>query len=289
MLVETYRQLRHSIVAFVPRFAPNKDEAAQFPPIIGTGFVVHESGLIATNDHVIEAITALPGPKGQGSPGAVLFLILTEAGMVELPFKIAGIYKLADFKTGRFYYGPEKPDIGFVQIEISGLLPVTLASIDKRYEEGEAIATAGFPMGTDQLRAPGWLHQLSPTIQTGIISAVHPFPSTTPHGFTLNVMTQGGASGSPVFNQETGDVLGVLYAGVNECMFDTGQSIHRHPTNYSWAVPSHFLVSSLNLIVQREEFQSAKLRCKPLKSVFEEREAINPFTGERQRAPKIPW
>src|SRR6266446_7617386 len=114
MLVETYRQLRHSIVAFI---APNTDEAV--PPIIGTGFVVHESGLIATNDHVIEAITALPGPKGQGSPGAVLFLILTEAGMVELPFKIAGIYKLADFKTGRFYYGPEKPDIGFVQIEIS--------------------------------------------------------------------------------------------------------------------------------------------------------------------------
>ena len=210
MLVETYRQLRHSIVAFI---APNTDEAV--PPIIGTGFVVHESGLIATTDHVIEAITALPGSKGQGSPAGVLFL--------------------------------------------------------------------------DQLRAPGWLHQLSPTIQTGIISAVHPFPSTTPHGFTLNVMTQGGASGSPVFNQETGDVLGVLYAGVNECIFDTGQSIHRHPTNYSWAVPSHFLVNSLNLIVQREEFQSAKLRCKPLKAVFEEGEAINPFTGERQRAPKIPW
>jgi S1-C subfamily serine protease len=284
MLVETYRQLRHSIVAFI---APNTDEAV--PPIIGTGFVVHESGLIATNDHVIEAITALPGSKGQGSPAGVLFLILTEAGVAQLAFKIAGIYELRDFKSGPFYYGPEKPDIGFVQIEISGLLPVTLAPIGKRYEEGEAIATAGFPMGTDQLRAPGWLHQLSPTIQTGIISAVHPFPSTTPHGFTLNVMTQGGASGSPVFNQETGDVLGVLYAGVNECIFDTGQSIHRHPTNYSWAVPSHFLVNSLNLIVQREEFQSAKFRCKPLKAVFEEGEAINPFTGERQRAPKIPW
>src|SRR5262249_48268218 len=273
-------KLRHSIVAFVPRFAP-KEEAAQFPPIIGTGFVVHESGLIATNAHVIEAIAGLPGPKGQGGQGTVLFLILTEAGMVELSFKIAGIYKLADFKAGAFYYGPEQPDIGFVQIEISGLLPVTLAPTGRRYEEGEPIATAGFPMGTDQLRAPGWLHQLSPTVQTGIISAVHPFPCTTPHGFTLNVMAQGGASGSPVFNPEIGDVLGVLYAGV----FDTD----RHPTNYSWAVPSHFLVHSLNQIVQREEFQSAKLRCKPLKAVFDESEAINPFNGERQKAPKIPW
>jgi len=144
-------------------------------------------------------------------------------------------------------------------------------------------------MGTDQLKAPGWLHQLSPTLQTGIVSAVHPFPCTTPHGFTINVMAQGGASGSPVFNQNSGEVLGTVHAGIEESHFDTGQSIYQYPTNYTWVVPSHFLVNSLKSVLATSEFKQAKTLCKPITMIIQETEAINPFTGKRQEAPKLPW
>jgi hypothetical protein len=62
MLIETYRQMRHSLVAFVPRFSPDAAATRRFPQILGTGFVVHEDGLIATSQHVIDLICRLPRP-----------------------------------------------------------------------------------------------------------------------------------------------------------------------------------------------------------------------------------
>ena len=47
----SYRSMKSSIVAFVAKYVPvsDQDGPPPFPPIIGTGFVVHEDGLIATN------------------------------------------------------------------------------------------------------------------------------------------------------------------------------------------------------------------------------------------------
>jgi len=37
-----------------------------------------------------------------------------------------------------------------------------LLAIYTRLEEGLEVATAGYPMGTDALTAPGYLHQVTP-------------------------------------------------------------------------------------------------------------------------------
>ena len=229
MLTETYKQLRNSIVAFTPRFAPSEEASKKFPPILGTGVVVNENGLIATNNHVIDAVVQLPHPEGfKGIPGSIMFLILTDQGMAQIDFEIEGIFKMKNFKPGPAYYGPKMPDLGFAFVKVSDLPAVQLREHGELYEEGEPIATAGFPMGTDHLTVPGWLHQLSPTLQSGIVSAVHPFPCSTPHGFTINVMVQGGASGSPVFNQQTGKVLGLVYAGLYNFESGEGQQKAAH-------------------------------------------------------------
>jgi Trypsin-like peptidase domain len=291
MLVEVYKRLRNSIVAFVPRFAADAGKAQQFPPIFGTGFVVHQAGIIATNDHVLRAIGTLPRPETfRGIPADVLMLIQTDAGMAQMHFEIDAFAALSAFDPGGpAYYGPQIPDLGFVHIKVSDLLPVTLKSDGSLYTEGEEVATAGFPMGTDHLRAPGWLHQLSPTLQAGIISAVHPFPCSTPHGFTINVMTQGGASGSPVFSSQSGEVLGAVYAGLYDYDVEANETKARVPTNYTYAVPAHYIAYSIPRVLQDEVVKSAIAESKSIHDFAKEAHATNALTGERLKSPRLPW
>jgi S1-C subfamily serine protease len=288
-LVKIYRRLRHSIVGFIPLF-PQGSEDSHVPFIFGTGFVVHEAGIIATNAHVINAIADLPQPDGfKGVPAAVLFFILTDLGMVQVHCNIAGIITLHEFDSGPSWYGTKTPDLAFVHIKVCGLLPVILRPPGRMYEEGEEVATAGYPMGTEQLRAPGWLHQFSPTLQTGIISAVHPFPCSVPHGFTVNVMVQGGASGSPVFSTKTGEVIGVVYASLHDYEFQTNQTVQRIPTNYTYAIPSHAIVNSLRLVLNDEAFTAALDESKPFREFFQAAKMVNLQTGESCPSQKLPW
>ena len=77
---------------------------------------------------------------------------------------------------------PAGPDLAFVPVKARGLPAVALDG-PEAIDEGTEVATAGFPMGTDALMAPGWIHQVTPTLQRGIISAVLPFPCPTPHAY----------------------------------------------------------------------------------------------------------
>jgi hypothetical protein len=286
MLIDVYRRLRNSIVAFIPKFAPDETAAKQFPSIFGTGFVVHEDGVIATNDHVIAAFPDMPHPDGYKDwPVAALFFILTDNGMASFAADIGGVSRLSKFEPGRAYYGPPKPDIAFVHVKLRDLLPVTLRAHGAMYEEGEEVATAGFPMGTDHLTAPGWLHQISPTLQSGIVSAIHPYPCTTPHGFTINVMSQGGASGSPIFNSQTGEVLGAVYGG----LFDDDKTSQRVPTNYTYGVPSHFIINSLAHVTTNEVFRTVREQSVSIRAFFERANPRNIFTREPMLAVKLPW
>jgi S1-C subfamily serine protease len=290
MLIETYRRLKNSIVAFAPKFAPNDSEATRFPPIFGTGFVVHEDGLIATNDHVISSFPKLPRPDGKDWPVSALFFILTDNGMASFAADIGGVSRLSKFGPGQTYYGPPKPDIAFVHLKLRGLLPVALRPHGAMYEEGEEVATAGFPMGTDHLIVPGWLHQISPTLQSGIVSAIHPYPCTTPHGFTINVMTQGGASGSPIFNRETGEVIGAVYAGVFDIRLNAdGENPQHLLTHYTYGVPSHFIVNSVAQVTTNEVFKTVREQAVSIRTFFERTHARNILTGQSMQDVKLPW
>jgi S1-C subfamily serine protease len=291
----SYKLVKSTIVAFVAKYVPVYDQSSppQFPPIIGTGFVVREDGIIATNAHVLHAfrnVFAPPDAPKDDWPVVCIMLKLIDQGMLEIPLEILGAVGLRQaMPEGAFYYGPQNgPDLAFVHVKARGLPTVALDA--RVIEEGAEIATAGFPMGTDALLAPGWIHQVTPTLQRGIISAVLPFPCPTPHAYAVNVMVQGGASGSPVFLSESGEVVGVLYAGLNDTRLALGKGgassqesqpepiVYTVPTNISYVVPSHYIRTTLEQLTQ---FVTPPSDAKTIDEMLQNAQFNNALRGRR--------
>jgi len=250
-LVESYRRIKQSIVAFVAKNTPEvvgSDGRPGLRHIIGTGFVLRADGVIVTNEHVVRLFPQLPRSNSQENwPVEALLLWQEDIGVVQLQLPVIGV-GIPKTETPKVFYGAERPDIALVHVKATGL-PAIEVDDDFVPVEGMRIATAGFPMGTDALMAGGWLQQMTPTLQEGVVSAVLPFACRHAHGYTINIMVQGGASGSPVFCPETGKVVGLLYAALVE---PRGNSIQ--PTNISYVLSGDNLSKALAVIAGSAEF-----------------------------------
>ena len=201
-----------------------------------------------TNNHVIKAIGKLQ-EKPEDLVSDIIIILYFELG--EEGMKVVAIApdSVAEIKSeitpGDAYYGPDRLDVGIISLPgIKECPAVTISSTELK--EGDEIAIAGFPMGTDTLKAPGWLHQIGPTLQKGIVGALLPFPCATPHGILVDLMIQGGSSGSPVFLPETGEVVGIIHSSL--CDFEKEINpksdfihIYKQPTSLSLAAPGWYL------------------------------------------------
>jgi hypothetical protein len=256
-LVDTYTQVSQSIVAIAVKMPPGSPQP-WVPRILGTGFVVGE-GLIATNDHVVHAAHALPrlpGEENEFPITANLFRLLPGYGMAQFPLPVLGAFVTSAFDPGGNWYGPPRPDVGFFLVKARALPCLKILADASSVREGTRIATAGFPMGMDALCAFGYPHQFTPTLQEGIVSAVLPFPCRQPHALMLNIMAQGGASGSPIFLPDAPHVVGVLYAGLHEEYRMEVQRLsvpYKVPTNFSYCVPGSLIQLALDRVLTKKE------------------------------------
>jgi S1-C subfamily serine protease len=229
-LPETFSIIRPSVVALGSRFAPSSDEAPpHFPPVFGTGFVIDGRGIVCTNRHVVQILEEQP----PGSAIAVVFPEFDETHGQPVLFRGVRAWSvLHEFSSSGPFYGEDLPDIAFVQIDVQGLRPLEFAPDPGTLRIGRSVATAGFGMGAAPIVTFGKVTQLTPLLRHGVISSVYPCPCPLPDGFTIDVMTQGGESGSPVFLPDEPKVVGMVAGGFGN-------------TNITVCLPGHILHESI--------------------------------------------
>jgi hypothetical protein len=253
-LEESFEAISPCIIGFISKLVPTRvGQRPIFPAIIGTGFLVDESGIAVTNRHVIEAFDRIPRHPQTGEfPIAAFMFLRGDEGksMQFLVLEVKGWWGLQSFKSTGDWFGSVVPDIGFVRLGIRDVPFLTIANADYSVRVGMKISTVGYPMGTLPLTVMGKLNQMTPFLRQGIVSSVFPFPTAKPHGFTIDVMQQGGSSGSPIFPFGESTVVGLMSSSVID-MTEAGTSqgtklLVPQNTNISIAESGHIVRLALD-------------------------------------------
>ncbi len=248
-LWETFAKVRNGIVALGSNWAIGVDgQPPFFPTILGTGFVVDERGIVVTNRHVVEKLQTVPPNPANGRPSTFAMVsgeAKAENGEHVLPLHFVDVigYSIPEtFECKGDYFGEPMPDLAFLQINVKGLSALTLGTEPNTLRIGRPIATAGYALGAEALVLYEKVVQITPLLRHGVVSSLFPGPVPSPHGFTIDVMVQGGASGSPVFLTDSPTVVGLLYSG-RVFRLSTGEKID---TNITMALPSSMVSSALS-------------------------------------------
>ena len=194
----------------------------------GTGFVVGNGNTVITNFHVL--------PDASENPADMSLVVQVRGPNNQLSMRQATV-----LETGRVH------DLAVLRIEGAAVPALAIRNSDT-VREGQAIAFMGFPIG-------GVLG-FSPVTHRGIVSsitaAVLPAPSSrqltdaTIRGaragsfdiFQLDATAYPGNSGGPLFDADSGEVLGVVNMVLVK---NTRESALSQPSGISYAIPSRFV------------------------------------------------
>ncbi len=223
-LVQTLPRIKPSVVA-VGTYQRTRSPAFRFS---GTGFAVGDGQLVATNFHVLPEkldparmetlVVVVPGENNEGS--------------VRAATRIA-----SDPNT----------DLAVLRIEGAALPALALAE-DAPVHEGQAVAFTGFPIGN--------VLGMIPVTHRGIVSAITPIG--IPQGnsrnlnpalvrrlagdvfrvYQLDATAYPGNSGSPLYDPDSGAVLGVINMVFVK---STKESVLSDPSGISYAIPVRYL------------------------------------------------
>lgn len=210
----------------------NKTASPPFT-MYGTGFVVGDGNQVATNAHVARNDTPLP----EGT--SLVILARTPGGELQP-------------RRARIVTTDKDHDLAVLRIEGAALPKLALRNSDS-VREGLSIAFTGFPIGG----ALGF----SPVTHHGIVSSITPIAIPSPTAqqlnekiihrikngafriFQLDATAYPGNSGSPMFDAETGEVIGIINMVFVK---STKESVLSQPSGISYAIPANHLAALLN-------------------------------------------
>lgn len=223
-LIERVRPSVVGIGAIYPRRQPNRSS----DPVLysGTGFVVGNGRQVVTNFHVL--------PKKLDAKGKQQLAV----------FSGRGAYSRAH--TARVVRTDEEHDLALLEIGGEPLPALTLGDSDA-VREGQEIAFTGFPIGA--------VLGLYPATHRGIVSAITPIARQMENArdltalqmrrmrnpynvFQLDAVAFPGNSGSPVFELQSGHVIGVINSVIVK---ESRETAITRPSGISYAIPAHFV------------------------------------------------
>jgi len=226
-MAETIEKIKPSIVV-VGTY--KKTSSPQFQ-LRGTGFVVANGSLVATNAHVV--------PEN-ASPDDPVLVVMVRNAQGETQIRRAELSRR-----------DKEHDLAVIRIDGAPLPALTLSNSDK-VREGLSIGFTGFPIG-------GVLG-FSPVTHRGMVSSITPIAipggnaqqlneklirrikSGTFDIFQLDATAYPGNSGSPVFDAESGQVIGVINMVLIK---GSKEAALTHPSGISYAIPANFLSALL--------------------------------------------
>lgn len=198
----------------------------------GTGFAVADGSFVITNAHV------LPTPEQQDPEASVAVQVRARTGELQLrKVTVAEIDRLHDLALLRMEGAP---------------LPALKLRDSDTVREGESVAFTGFPIG-------GVLG-FSPVTHRATVSSVTPIALPAATGqqlserairslrdgtfniFQLDGTAYPGNSGGPLFDPETGEVVGVINMVFVK---STKEAVLSQPSGISYAIPANFIAQLL--------------------------------------------
>lgn len=220
-LPDTIDKIRPSVVA-VGTYQPSGSPRQQFR---GTGFVVGNGHLVVTNAHVV--------PEKLNNEKREQLAVFSGRG------------RKAHFHPAKVLATDAVHDLALLYISVP--LPALTLSDQSGVREGTEIAFTGFPIGM----ALG----LYPVTHRGIVSAISPMapPQLGSRVLTgkmvramrdpydvlqLDATAYPGNSGSPVYDQKTGQVYGVINSVLIKA---TKEAAIEKPSGISYAIPTRFI------------------------------------------------
>lgn len=226
-LVQTIEQVKPSIVGVVAYKATGSPQYS----MRGTGFVVGDGSQVATNAHVVNSITA--------ESDAVL-MVQVRVGPSESQYRPAQLVSVDG-----------DHDLAVLRVRGGGLPALSLGD-SETVREGQQVAFTGFPIGA--------VLGFTPVTHRGMISAITPIaiPAANTRGlnekviqrirsgpfriFQMDATAYPGNSGSPIFDPDTGTVLGVI-----NMVFVKGakEAALTQPSGITYAIPVAFLKNLL--------------------------------------------
>ncbi|HRX69784.1 MAG TPA: serine protease [Candidatus Competibacteraceae bacterium] len=228
-LADTVEKIKPSIVA-IGTVQPTRRPPAKFQ---ATGFAVGRGRHIITNAH------ALPDFLDSQNKEALAVFIGQGTKVESRPAK-----KIAT---------DAEHDLALLEIE-GAPLPAMRLGETRRPREGQAIAFTGFPIGV--------VLGLFPVTHQGIISAISPVAIPAPSAGNLDATTirrlknepydvlqldataYPGNSGSPLYEPDTGQVIGVINKVFVQ---ESKESILEKPSGITYAIPVHYV----NMLLKR--------------------------------------
>ncbi|MGQ5523142.1 S1C family serine protease [Chitinimonas sp. PSY-7] len=210
-------------------------QATRSPPFMmhGTGFAVGNGTLVATNGHVVPEV-------------------LDVANGERLMAQIASGPGTGNLRQVKVRQRDPAYDLAVLELDGAPLPAVSLEKDSSAIREGQSVGFMGFPIGA--------VLGLSPVTHRGIISAITPV--ALPGGnarqlneaairrlksgafevYQLDATAYPGNSGGPLFDLESGTVIGILNMVFVKA---SKEAVLSQPSGISFAIPVRYLIGML--------------------------------------------